>query len=58
LLQCPLATTVESPTAISHGRAVTQSGNELFGYDVPGLDQETQGWVSRGGSLGRGGRAR
>lgn len=58
LLQCPLATSVESPTTIIHGRAYVQSEGTIVSYDVAGLEVETQGWLSRGGSLGRAGRAR
>ena len=58
VLQCPLATTVESATAIIRGRAYVQSNGEIVAYDVRGLDVEPSGWVTRHGSLERGFRAR
>jgi hypothetical protein len=58
VLHCPLATTVESATAIIRGKAYVFSQGEIVAYDVPGLDVETSGWVSRYGSLQRGYRAR
>ncbi len=58
LLSCPLPTTVDSSTAIVRGRAVMQSGDSIVAYDVPGLDVEPRGWVTRFGSPGRGNRAR
>ncbi|MFO0595924.1 MAG: hypothetical protein U0228_11480 [Myxococcaceae bacterium] len=57
LFQCQLAA-LQSPTAISHSRAFVQAGNTLVGYDVPGLEPARFGWISKGGSLGRGGPAR
>lgn len=58
LVHCPLATTIESPTAIIRGRAYTFSNGEIVTYDVPGLDVEPRGWVTRHGSLQRGSGAR
>lgn len=58
IVQCPLSTPVESPTAIIHGRASMQSNGGIVSYDVPGLDVEPSGWVTRHGSLQRGFRAR
>ena len=58
VLHCPLATTVESATAIIRGKAYVFSQGEIVAYDVPGLDVETSGWVSRYGSLQRAYRAR
>lgn len=58
LVHCPLATPVESSTAIIRGRAYVFSQGEIVAYDVPGLDVEPSGWVSRFGSLQRGYRAR
>ncbi len=57
LLECPLAGSVDSPTTIIRGRAVLQSGADIVSYDVPGLDVEPSGWVSKQGSLQRNGRA-
>ena len=58
LLRCPLPSAVDSPTAIIRGRAYMQSGTDIVGYDVPGLDVEPSGWVTRHGSLQRGFGAR
>lgn len=58
LLACPLATSVDSPTAISRGRAVMAADGDIVSYVAPGLDVEPRGWVSRQGSLARGARAR
>ena len=58
LLQCPIPTWVDSPTALVRGRAYLQAEGSLVGFEVPGLDVAPHGWVSRGGSLARGGRAR
>ena len=58
LLQCPLSTPIESPTTIIHGRASMQSNGGIVSYDVPGLDVEPSGWVTRHGSLSRGFGAR
>jgi outer membrane protein assembly factor BamB len=58
LLNCPLPSPVESATAISKGRAFMFSRGEIVAYDVPGLDVEPSGWVSRQGSLQRGYGAR
>lgn len=58
LVQCPLSAPVESATAISHGRAFMQSGSDLVAYDVGGLEVAPGGWVTRFGSLGRGGPTR
>jgi hypothetical protein len=58
VLHCPLATPVESATAIIRGKAYVFSQGEIVAYDVPGLDVEQSGWVSRFGSLQRGSRAR
>ncbi len=58
LLQCPILTSVDSPTALVRGRAYLQAEGSLVGFEVPGLDVAPHGWVSRGGSLARGGRAR
>ncbi len=58
VLQCPLATTVNSATAIIRGRAYLQAGEAIVAYDVPGLDVEPSGWVTRHGSLQRGYGAR
>ena len=58
VLQCPLAGTVDSATAIIRGRAYLQSGGDIVSYDVRGLDVETSGWVTRHGSLQRGYGAR
>jgi hypothetical protein len=35
-----------------------QADNTLVAFDAPGLDVAPRGWVSRFGSLGRGGPAR
>ena len=56
--QCPLTHAVDSPTAIIRGRAYVESGGAIVAFDAPGLDVEPQGWVSKLGSLQRGGRAR
>jgi hypothetical protein len=58
LLRCPLPSAVDSPTAIIRGRAYMQSGTDIVGYSVPGLDVEPSGWVTRHGSLQRGEGAR
>jgi hypothetical protein len=58
LLRCPLPSSVESPTAIIRGRAVMASNGEIVSYEVPGLDVEPSGWVTRHGSLQRGFGAR
>ncbi len=58
VLHCPLPTPVDSSTAIIRGRAYMQSNGEIVAYDVPGLDVEPSGWVSRFGSLQRGYGAR
>ncbi|MFZ5443197.1 MAG: hypothetical protein ACOZQL_24525 [Myxococcota bacterium] len=58
VLACPLPLPVDSPTAIVRGRAYVESNGTIVAYDAPGLDVEPQGWVSRQGSLERGGRAR
>ncbi len=58
VLQCPLATSVESATAIIRGRAYVQTGGDLVAYDVRGLDVAPRGWVTRHGSLQRGFGAR
>ena len=58
LLSCPLPSTVDSPTAISHGRAAMISEGHIVSYPVPGLEVESSGWVSRSGSLQRGSAAR
>ncbi|MFT3710999.1 MAG: hypothetical protein QM817_25515 [Archangium sp.] len=57
LFQCPVAGSVDSTTAIAKGRAFMESGGGIVAYDVP-VDVEPNGWVSRNGSLGRGGPAR
>lgn len=58
LLHCPLSTPVDSATAIIRGRAYVFSNADLVAYEVPGLDVEPSGWVSRWGSLQRGFGAR
>ena len=58
LFQCPLAARVESTTTVVRGRAYVQADNTLVAFDAPGLDVAPRGWVSRFGSLGRGGPAR
>lgn len=58
VLHCPLSTQVESSTAIIRGRAYMFSSGDIVAYDVPGLDVERSGWVSRFGSLQRGYGAR
>lgn len=58
LVNCPLATPVDSATAIIRGRAYMQSSGDIVAYDVPGLDVEPGGWVTRHGSLQRGFGAR
>lgn len=58
LLHCPLSTPVDSSTAIIRGRAYMFSSGDIVAYDVPGLDVEPSGWVSRFGSLQRGYGAR
>lgn len=57
LFQCPLPSTVDSPTTIIKGRAYMETGGTIVGYDVP-ADVAPSGWVSRFGSLGRGGSSR
>jgi outer membrane protein assembly factor BamB len=58
LFQCPLAARVDSTTTVVRGRAYVQADNTLVAFDAPGLDVAPRGWVSRFGSLGRGGPAR
>ena len=58
LFSCPLPSPVDSATAIIHGRAFMRSGDDIVAYDVPGLDVEPSGWVTRSGSLQRGSGAR
>ncbi len=58
VLHCPLSTPVDSATAIIRGRAYVFSNSDIVAYDVPGLDVEPSGWVSRQGSLQRGFGAR
>ena len=57
LLTCLLPSPVASRTAIIRGRAYMASKGEIVVYDVPGLDVEPGGWVTKSGSL-RGPRAR
>lgn len=57
LFQCPLPSSVDSPTTIIKGRAYVETGGTIVGYDVP-ADVAPGGWVSRFGSLGRGGSSR
>jgi hypothetical protein len=57
LFQCPVPGPVDSPTAMAKGRAFMESAGGIVAYDVP-VDVEPNGWVSRYGSLGRGGPAR
>ncbi len=58
LISCPLSSPVDSATAIIRGRAFVLSSGEIVAYDVPGLDVEPSGWVTRHGSLQRGAGAR
>ncbi|MDP3153213.1 MAG: hypothetical protein Q8N23_11115 [Archangium sp.] len=58
VMHCPLSTPVDSSTAIIRGRAFMFSHGDIVAYDVPGLDVEPSGWVSRLGSLQRGFGAR
>lgn len=58
LVQCPLATPVDSTTTIVRGRAYLESAGSIVSFDVPGLDVEPHGWVAKQGSLQRGQRAR
>lgn len=57
LFQCPLPGSVDSPTTLIKGRAYVETQGTIVGYDVP-VDVAPSGWVSRFGSLGRGGPAR
>lgn len=56
--ECFLPTPPENPTTITRGQALVATGNTLSAYAVPGLEVAPEGWVAKGGSLGRGKRAR
>ncbi len=58
LLTCVLPTPPGNPTTILKGQALVAGGGGLAAYAVPGLDVAPEGWVAKGGSLGRGGRGR
>lgn len=56
--ECFLPAPPENPTTITRGQALVASRNTLSAYAVPGLEVAPAGWVAKGGSLGRGKRAR